>query len=196
MAKQVGNIKIGSQRIGRLVFYKMGNEYYVRTKSSLTGKRVKKDPKFRRSMKSAGRLARASKIASAVYKALPANFRIFSLYRSFTGEAIMMLKQGMKEEEVLVKLLEVYVPKFETKNEEAPLKKKIVNIQTIENNVFPFLVRELKEIKKFGYSSQPKIFRIKKESDIIFKSCFSGSNAPPKIMLSLPLCLSCSPDKH
>src|SRR5689334_10598025 len=106
MAKQAGKIKIGSRRIGRLVFYKMGNEYYVRTKSSLTGKRVKKDPKFSRSMMSAGRLARASKIGSIVYKALPANFKQFFMYRAFTGEAVKMLKQGMSEEEILEKLMD------------------------------------------------------------------------------------------
>src|SRR6476619_1725202 len=99
MGKQAGNIKIEGRTFGRLVFYKMDGEYYVRTKSSLTGKRVKKDPRFKRTMRSAGELARASKIGSAIYKALPKNFRQFWMYRAFTGEAMMMIKKGMPDAE-------------------------------------------------------------------------------------------------
>lgn len=111
MAKQAGNIKIEGRTFYRLVFYKMNGEYYARTKSSLTGKRVKKDPRFGATMRSAGLLARASKIGSAVYKALPKEFKQFWMYRAFTGEAMMMLKKGKIESEILDTLLKTYVTK-------------------------------------------------------------------------------------
>jgi hypothetical protein len=155
MAKQAGNIKIGSRRLGRLVFYKMGNEYYVRTKSSLKGKRVKKDPKFAGTMRSAGRLARASKIGSAVYKALPANFKQFFMYRAFTGEAIKMLKQGMSEEEILQKLMDVYVPKKKTVEVETVVKKEGKKEAANKNNQ-PYLVVNFNKMIKVGFYSLPK----------------------------------------
>jgi hypothetical protein len=111
MARQAGKIKIEGRTIGRLVFYKMNGEYYARTKSGLTAKRVKKDPKFRRTMIYAGLLGRASKIGSVVYKALPAEFKEFWMYRSFTGEALKLLKGGMKDEEVAKRLMNAYVLK-------------------------------------------------------------------------------------
>jgi hypothetical protein len=109
MAKQAGKIKIEGRTFGKLVFYKMGSEYYVRTKSSLTGKRVKKDPRFRSTMRSANLLGRASKIGSAAYKALPKEFRQFFMYRAFTGEAMMMLKKGMSEMDAQKELFRIYV---------------------------------------------------------------------------------------
>lgn len=109
MAKQAGKIKIEGRTFGRLVFYKMNGEYYARTKSSLTGKRVKKDPRFQATMRSAGILARASKIGSAAYQALPKEFRQFWMYRSFTGEAMMMLKKGLTELEAQKELFRIYV---------------------------------------------------------------------------------------
>lgn len=109
MAKQVGPFKIEGQRIGKLVFYKMGDEYYVRTKSSLNRKRVRKDPAFQRTMINAGLLGRASKIGSKIYKSLPANWRKFWMYRSFTGEALLLLRDGMMEDEITALMLKRYV---------------------------------------------------------------------------------------
>lgn len=153
MAKQVGKIKIGSRRLGRLVFYKMGEEYYVRTKSSLTGKRVKKDPKFQGTMRSAGRLARASKIGSTVYKALPANFKQFFMYRSFTGEAVKMLKLGMSEEEILQKLMDVYVPKFESLKEEGIANRELVKKKIEIHSGQRYIVRNLKGGIRIGFGA-------------------------------------------
>ncbi len=43
MAKQRGNITY-TGTVGDTCFYKRGGEYYLRVKSSLTGKRVKQAP--------------------------------------------------------------------------------------------------------------------------------------------------------
>ena len=140
MGKQAGNIKL-ERTLGRLVFYKMDGEYYVRTKSSLTAKRVKKDPRFRLTMVNAGLMGRASKIGSVVYKALPVEFRKFWMYRSFTGEALKMLKGGMMEEEVREKLMELYVNR-ESKNEKTKSEIKInkeASLRIDKSNI-PYLI--------------------------------------------------------
>ena len=79
MAKQAGTYHI-TGCFDNLCFYEMEGKYYVRLKSSLTGKRVKKDPSFKRTMQYAALLGSASAIASAVYRALPESKGI-ALYR-------------------------------------------------------------------------------------------------------------------
>jgi hypothetical protein len=69
-------------------------------------------------------MGRASKIGSVVYKALPVEFRKFWMYRSFTGEALKMLRDGMMEEEVTKKLMEMYVIKEAEKTTEHTINKK------------------------------------------------------------------------
>ncbi|HVI48533.1 MAG TPA: hypothetical protein VM802_26935 [Chitinophaga sp.] len=80
--------------IQNLCIYEMYGRYYIRLKSSLTSKRVKKDPAFRNTMKHAAILAEASRIAAAVYRALPKEQKEHALYRKLTGIAIRMLKEG------------------------------------------------------------------------------------------------------
>ena len=109
MAKQCGPLYF-EKTWDDLVFYKMDGQYYVRAKSSLTAQRVKTSTQFARTMYSANRMARASKIGSAIYQALPPGWRQFWMYRSFTGEAFMMLKTEMyTTEEVEQALWNSYV---------------------------------------------------------------------------------------
>lgn len=96
-------------RIQNLCFYRMYNNYYIRAASALTGKQVKKDPRFRLTMVYAGLLGRAARIGSAVYNALPKDFRRFWMYRAFTGEAMLLLKAGKTDEEALVILSGIYI---------------------------------------------------------------------------------------
>ena len=87
--------------IGPVCIYKMYGRYFMRTRSSLTGERVKKDPAFRKTMEYASLLAKASRIASAVYAGLPAHQKQHALYRKLTGEAMTWLKYGWEEAAVL-----------------------------------------------------------------------------------------------
>jgi hypothetical protein len=103
MAKQVGPFKI-TGCYDHICFYKMDGEYYARMKSSLTGKRVKKDPAFRRTMEYAGLLGQASKIASVVYRGLTMKKREKGSYRKLTGQAMQLLKAGKTKEEILLLL--------------------------------------------------------------------------------------------
>jgi hypothetical protein len=114
MATQTGNIKI-TGTIDNLCFYKMNGQFYVRTKSSLTAKRVKQSPQFKLTRVYAGLMGQASKIASLIYKELPRNFRRFWMYRAFTGEAFQLLKAGNTIEETTQLLWHTYILVWEQK---------------------------------------------------------------------------------
>jgi len=105
MAKQIGPVKIVGT-IGNICFYEMDGKHYARLKSSLKGKRVKKDPAFRLTMMYAGWLAKASKIASVVYASLPE--KEHQQYRTMTGIAMKMLKAGAEPEDIVDHLVEMY----------------------------------------------------------------------------------------
>ncbi|NII29870.1 hypothetical protein HB364_32630 [Pseudoflavitalea sp. X16] len=129
MAKYTGIPPI-TGTIGPICIYKMYGQYYLRTRSSLTGKRVKKDPAFRKTMQYAALLAKASRIGSAVYAALPADRKQHSLYRKLTGEAMTWLKYQWTEEDVTAYLLkqytgqEVLLPEPEAVQLRAPFRRK------------------------------------------------------------------------
>lgn len=93
MARQSGNIFI-TGTIDNLCFYKMDGQYYVRLKSSLTRKRVKRDPAFARTMQHARLLGEAAKLASVVYKTVQPVHRRKGLYKQLTGIAIRLIKEG------------------------------------------------------------------------------------------------------
>lgn len=113
MAKQAG-LCFFEATIDDITFYKMEGKYYARAKSSLSSKRVKTSPEFKWTMRSAGRLARASRIGSQIYKALPPGWRQFWMYRSFTGEAFTLLKENAyTAEEVKQLLWKCYVEYWE-----------------------------------------------------------------------------------
>ena len=103
MAKQAGSIHLEG-RIGNLRFYKMGDDYYVRTRSSLTGKRVKKDPAFRLTMVYAGLMGQASKLASEVYRQMDKTQKGRKVYQQLAGKAFKLLKAGMPAEVILTQL--------------------------------------------------------------------------------------------
>lgn len=109
MAKFVGGPPpfIGTR--DNLTIYFMKGEYIVRTKSSLTGKRVKRDPAFARTMENAGRLKKASGIASLIYRQMPADSRVYKQYRELVGKAMGLLKDGFDADDVLIALESVYV---------------------------------------------------------------------------------------
>ncbi len=106
--KQKGQVHFTGSTDG-LCFYEMNGSYYIRRKSSLCGKRVKRDPKFALTMVYAGIMGRASKIASAVYRLIPVEERVHALYRTLTGAAMQLLKQGMEWDKVLATLKQEFL---------------------------------------------------------------------------------------
>ena len=77
--------------------------------SSLTGERTKKDPAFNRFRKSSSRLKKASLIAASLYKLVPGQVKQYALYRTLTGEAIKMLKDGMEAAIITETLKKKYI---------------------------------------------------------------------------------------
>lgn len=104
MAKQVGPYKI-TGTIDNLCFYKMDGQYYARLKSSLTGKRVKKDPAFARTMQNASLFGRASSLASEIKRSYPKEEQNRELYRQLHRKVLDLLKAGIAEAEIMQQLL-------------------------------------------------------------------------------------------
>lgn len=103
MARQTGTIKI-TGTIDGITFYRMNDAYYARTKSSLSRKKVKTHPHFARTRQYAQWLGEASKMASVVYRSLPATERNYELYRELKTIAYSLLKCGTGGDEVMEEL--------------------------------------------------------------------------------------------
>ena len=101
-----------------LTFYMIEGRNFVRKKSSLTRRKVLYSPQFKNTRHNASVMAKASKIGSLVYNALPAYWRQGWMYRSFTGEAYTMLKARKKEEEIQQLLIQRYVEPIVNKQPE------------------------------------------------------------------------------
>lgn len=82
--------------------------FMLRVKSSLTAKRVKKDPAFRPLMEDAGRMKIASPLASRVYREL--EIKDVKVYRKMVGRAKGLLKAGVAESEIEIILRKEYGP--------------------------------------------------------------------------------------
>jgi hypothetical protein len=107
MAKQAGDIFI-TGTIDDLCFYKMDAEYYVRMKSSLTGKKFWKNKAFEGSRKSCSRFGEGNKLASKVYRMIEEEKRVYTLFCFLKRRAILLLKVGKtinETEEMLIDYL-------------------------------------------------------------------------------------------
>lgn len=80
----------------------------LRVKSSLSAKRVKKDPAFQPLMEDAARMKIASPLASRVYREL--EIRNVRIYRKMVGRAKGLLKEGMPESDIEIILRKEYGP--------------------------------------------------------------------------------------
>jgi hypothetical protein len=114
MAKQAGDIKI-TGTVDDVSFYKMQGAYYVRRKSSLTGKKFWKDKAFEGSRESCSRFARGNVLASEVYRNLDKEKRSYSLFLCLKKKAIELLKNKIDEER-MISLLQQYVKELAGEN--------------------------------------------------------------------------------
>jgi len=87
----------------------------VRVHKPLPRKRLIKSPEFSNTMVHADLMSRASKIGSAVYQALPENFRQVWMYKAFVGEAITLLKRGTPDEDARLLLWKTYAEVWQIK---------------------------------------------------------------------------------
>jgi hypothetical protein len=112
MAKRLTyNIITGNDpRLGLCFYYSTYfNQNILRRASSLTGERTKKDPAFKGFRQSSSRLKEASPIAASLYKLVPEQVKQYALYRTLTGEAIKMLKEGMEAAVIAETLKKNYI---------------------------------------------------------------------------------------
>ena len=83
-----------------ICYYECGGNYYMRSSSSLSGKRVRNSSEFTNTMIHAGYLSKASCLASAVYNSVAADQRKYWMFRALTGSAMQWLKLGKTVEEI------------------------------------------------------------------------------------------------
>lgn len=95
MAKQIGLLRL-SGTVSGICFYKMDGVYYAREKSKLSGERVKHDPVFAETMRYADLMAKASVIASELYKQVPKEERSRERYRELVGAVIKGLQMALR----------------------------------------------------------------------------------------------------
>jgi hypothetical protein len=108
MARVNGNINF-SGTIGDICFYMWEGQLFARKKSSLTKDRVLKDIEFAGLRKHAGDMGRASKIASEIYRQLPADIKGRWIFRAIAGHAASLLYKGKSEEQVKNALYRKYI---------------------------------------------------------------------------------------
>ena len=103
MGKQKNTIVRGT--FNNATWYVMNGIGYVRGKSKLTGKRVKKSPTFKKTMEHAHKLGEASRLASLLYSTVEAKNKSIRLFRLITGMVITGFRKGNNEEEVKKEVL-------------------------------------------------------------------------------------------
>ncbi|MBB1285078.1 hypothetical protein HRH25_11900 [Flavisolibacter sp. BT320] len=104
MAKQTGPVKL-TGTIDDLCFYEMEGGYFVRRKSSLSGKRFQKDSAFSGSRRSCSRFGAGNRLASVLYRSISKEKRVYSLFCFLKGKSILLLKEGksLREAEVILR---------------------------------------------------------------------------------------------
>jgi hypothetical protein len=93
MARQTGAIQI-TGTTDELCFYKMWDTYFVRMKSSLTGKRFWRDKAFERSRESSKRFGSGNRLASKLYRMIEEEKRVYKLFCFLKSKAILLLKEA------------------------------------------------------------------------------------------------------
>lgn len=110
MAKLAEGIPPKKGTIDDLTFYQLSDGiWYVRLRSSITTKRILKDPIFQGFRNSSVRMKDASPIASKVYRQLAV--KRYPLFREMTGKALLLLKSGLDPAAVEAELMSAYLPK-------------------------------------------------------------------------------------
>src|SRR5690348_12484486 len=123
-----------SGTIGNLTFYQSKGRTLVRTKGSVTRKRVLESREYATTRQYANKLALASRIASAVYRALPEDRRARWVFRTITGDAASLLYKGIGDKEVSDILWKKYILDTECNNNETTKHLYNPNSNSKENN--------------------------------------------------------------
>ena len=106
MAKQVGPLFF-TGTVDGIIFYKLGDQYYMRSKGDYkSGKQMRKDRTYQRTMQQANRFGGAAKLVKEVYyRHLPRAVRKHGLFGKLTGLVNRWLYAGKAIAEVRELLL-------------------------------------------------------------------------------------------
>ena len=189
MAKRLtDNIITGNDPNLRMYFYyspHFGQNIWRRG-TSLTGERTKKDPAFKGFRQSSSRLKIASPIAASLYKMVPEQLKQYSLYRTLTGEAIKMLKEGIDEAVIAETLKTKYI------NQLLDLSKKKSENRMVEEPATKERFRNMRDFTSYPQISSPvrKITRTRRsyllQKIIEGQSAVEYFSSPDSHPLTLP----------
>src|SRR3569832_2131075 len=126
---------------GTLCAYDMREKPFIRTVSSLTGDRVKKDPAFAHTMANARQLATAARLAVAVYEMLAPSRRPRFRYKKMVGRAIRLLRAGHTEGETVVEL-KIYIRLPKRNRKKRPSVVKLKPLAPVRVMVLPALPKK------------------------------------------------------
>jgi hypothetical protein len=118
MAKQAGPFFF-TGTIGDVIFYKLGDQYYIRMKGDYNKKRMQKPGAYPLMQLKQAEFGQASKLASQVYRLLPRAQKKQGLFGQYTKAARQLLKEGKTHEEVIGLLQALYIVKKEAKKQQA-----------------------------------------------------------------------------
>jgi hypothetical protein len=106
MAKQAGPVFF-TGTIDGLIFYKLGEEYYVRRLGKYKNKKqMRRSPKYERTMKNADQFGEASALSKWIYYShMPKEARKHGAFGRLTGVAYRLIQEGKSKEEVEAMLI-------------------------------------------------------------------------------------------
>jgi len=136
LVKQAGTVFIEGT-LDNLTFDKMDGKYYVRMKSSLTGKKFWKHKAFERSRESCKRFAEGNQLASRLYRMIEKEKRKYKVFCFLKKRAILLLKEASsltEIEEVLTDYLRTF-ELIEKGKEEAVISDRPDNFSVVERSI-------------------------------------------------------------
>ena len=178
------NIITGNDpRLGMCFYYSpYFNQNIWRRGSSLTGERTKKDPAFKGFRQSSSRLKEASPIAASLYKQVPVHVKQYALYRTLTGEAIKMLKEGMATDFITESLKKKYIdPLLDTpkkKSENRTVEEPVTRDSVKGMNNFISYPQIPSRIRKMTRTRRSLLFKKITEGQLAVE-CFSPTVTDP-----------------
>ncbi len=138
MAKQMEGFIEGT--IDDITFYKMGDEYYARMKSSLTRKRFFRDKAFQGSRRSFKRFGKGNQLASLVYNEIAEEERGYETFCLMKKTAIALIKAGFEDESVVDQLRLLKPEKdIEVENTESPETNSVRSYSPLDRNIRSFI---------------------------------------------------------
>jgi hypothetical protein len=106
MAKQAGPVFF-TGTIDGLIFYKLGEEYYVRRLGKYKNKKqMRRSPKYERTMKNADQFGEAAALSKWIYyDHMPKEARKHGAFGRLTGVAYRLIQDGKSKEEITAMLI-------------------------------------------------------------------------------------------